>query len=161
MVSWYSIKTMGVKPSFKALLNEILATRGFTMRSHNHWYKLLGNALIVVSLHRKSYDRGVYIEYGLTFLDISRKRYPKTDECVLFGDNPAMPQDVFRNHQKVLSDIAEVRRNYQLQREVAAGVDTQLKALTEWSDRAKLVQRVRSRKPLEMLVNRPDLGLPL
>jgi hypothetical protein len=104
---------------------------------------------------------GVYIEYGLGFLDCMGKKYPRTDECVIFGDNPGMSQEQFKRFQSILNKVAAVLRDPLLQQEIEAGLDQQLRCLEGWTERSKLVKRVRSRKPFEMLINRPQLGLPV
>ena len=149
------------RKSFKAFFNELLVVRGFELKGKSHWYRRIGDALIVISLHNVRYDPGVYLEYGLAFSDITPERHPTTNNCPVSGWNPGLSKTDYIHFQDLLKDVKAICRQPSLQQEIAAALDKQVKQLVEWTDREKLVKRVRSRKPLTMFVNHPALGLPL
>lgn len=147
-------------PSFKAFLGLVLQDRGFIPGPHQHWYRVVGNSVIAVSLHNKWYDKGVYIEYGIAFFETVPRRLPKTDECAVFGDNPALPPPRFRRFKLLLKNVNAARTDPLVQDQITAGIDEQLRCLMVWTNKEKLIKRVQSRRFLDMLVNRKALGLP-
>ena len=146
--------------SFARFIDDLLIAQGFTAKRRFYWYKFEKGHLIVVNLQKSSFGGGVYVNYGLTFLTGS-KRFPKEYDCVVFGRNPALSPTEFSRFQGLLDDIGALRKDPTALAEVASLIHTQLAALATWSDRKVLVKRVLSRKPLEMIVDKHALGLPL
>jgi hypothetical protein len=111
-------------------------------------------------LQKSAHGAGVYINFGLAFLTGRRRRYPRDYKCAVYGRNPALSADEFAQFQEFLDDVAALlKRPFECD-QVTRAVRKQLATLLAWSDQQVLVRRVMAGKPLDMIIDRPALGLP-
>ncbi len=102
----------------------------------------------------------MYMNYGLLFVKDQQRLFPKEYECTVFGRNPGLSRLDFARFQNLLGDVSLLLRNPDDLAEVARFLQIQLAVLLEWAtDRQALVKRVAQGGHLEMIVDRPALGL--
>lgn len=129
--------------------------RGYDRRGKRDWYKFFEGALVVVNLQRSAFGAGVYVNFGLSFLQGKRRRFPKEYDCDVFGRNPAS----FSTREKIrlqslMDCVSTLLDSPKLLAELDNHLDLQIRCIEAWANKTVLRRRLENEESLDMLVNK-------